>query len=465
MTVQRLYSLPNCSLFLEGMGEMISLTPTDARVPMATLINVECRLAGEEKPLSGGREFLDNLAAAVSQYTQALLSGLNVKATSKVNTGLVQLEQVNDTVHRLKVTPQEGDNHGVAAREILLNTVQLFDLVEALDQLLADSQTLPDLKLNLKPLARREVAKEKAGPSQVLPGAIGVASLAAAAVALALLPTPKVQQPQDLYPVRTGETATGNQPKASASPSPSPNQASPTASPSPGASPDLTTLAANLGNANEITDTEELNALRQELRTKLENAWGDRAANTQDLTYQVGVDKDGTIRGYKPLNSVSAEKASATPLLDLLPRTTEAAGAMGLFKVVFTGSGNVDVASWREVMTSPISGVTEITSTAELNAILPKLRSAINQNWDKDASFNEELIFKVRVKPDGSIFDYNPENDAAARFVDQTPLPKLGKPVDAAQTAPIDTPIAIFKVVMTPPDGALEINPWRGWQD
>lgn len=463
MTVQRLYSLPNCSLLLEGMGEMISLTPTEARVPMATLINVECRLAGEEKPLSGGREFLDNLAIAVSQYTQELLSGLNVKtAANKANTRLVQLEQVNETVHRLKVMNPEGDGNGAAVREVMLNTVQLFDLVEAIDQLLADTQTLPDLKLSLKPLSRREVAKEKVGPSQVMPAAIGVASLAAAAVALAFLPNPKVQQPQDLYPVRTG--ATGTTTKASPGASPKPDT-SPEASPAAAASPDLTTLAANLNTATEINNEEELKALGQELRTKLDNAWGDRAANTQDLTYQVGVDKDGTIRGYKPLNSMSAEKATTTPLLDLLPRTTEAAGAMGLFKVIFTGSGNVDVAPWREVMTSPISGVTEITKTDELEVILPKLKSAINQNWAKDAAFDEELIFKVRVKADGSIVDYNPENDAAARFVDQTPLPKLGKAAAAGQPAPTDEPIAIFKVVMTPPAGALEVSPWRGWQN
>ncbi|MDX2243936.1 MAG: DUF4335 domain-containing protein [Leptolyngbyaceae cyanobacterium bins.302] len=471
MTIQRLYSLPNCTLLLEGLGDVITLGQPDARLPISMVINAECRLTGYEKPLSGGREFLDSLVKAVSQYAQDLLSGLATTRPQKDPHQLVQLERVSDTLHRLSVRSQPTETTGATpvVNQVDLNTVQLFDLVEAVDQLLADTQTLPDLTLNLKPLSRREIVRERKVGQQLVPAAIGVSSLAAATVLLSLLPVPKVEQPKELYPVRGQTTATsGSSPSPSASPPPSPSPnaaASPSPSPTPAASPDLQKLADTLTTAPEITDAAELENLSQQLRQKLDQTWSNRAAVTQDLTYQVGVRKDGAIAGYKPINPASVENANKTPLLNLLSQQGATSDPLALFKVVFTGSGNVAVAPWREVMTSPVSGISEITDTQQLEAILPKLTSQINQNWSTNPSFQEELIYKVRVKQDGSIIDYSPENEAAARYVQETPLTKLGKPIADDTIAPIKEPVALFKVVMRPPNGALEISPWRGWQN
>ncbi len=474
MTIQRLYSLPNCSLLLEGLGDVISLGQPDARLPMSMVINAECRLAGYEKPLSGGREFLDSLVKAVSQYAQDLLSGLNSTRSTQDPSQLVQLERISETMHRLSVRSQvEGSTTLTPPIEIDLNTVQLFDLVEAVDQLLADTQTLPDLTLNLKPLSRREIVQQQTASKQLVPAAIGVSGLAAAAVLLSLLPVPKVEPPKDLYPVR-GQTSstTGSNPSPTVPPSPttSPAASSPAAATSPSptatASPDLKQLEDTLVKAPELTDAAQLNTLGQQLRERLNQTWTSRSAVTQDLTYQVGVSTDGAILGYKPVNPASLENANKTPLLDLVPRQPGVTSTpLALFKVVFTGSGNVEVAPWKQVMTSPISGISEITETRQLEAILPKLTSQINQNWAKDPTFQEDLIFKVRVKQDGTIVDYSPENDAAARFAQETPLAKLGKPIADGNTAPTAEPIALFKVVMRPPNGALEVSPWRGWQN
>jgi hypothetical protein len=135
-------------------------------------------------------------------------------------------------------------------------------------------------------------------------------------------------------------------------------------------------------------------------------------------------------------------------------------------KVVFTPSGGIEVDPWQEVMTSPTTGITEITENAQLALILPKLQDQINQNWSSGShSISEELIYKVRVKQNGSVVDYSPENDAAARSVQETPLSKLGKPVVDSNTTPTQEPVALFKVVFRAPDGSTEISPWRGWQD
>lgn len=479
MTIQRLYSLPNCTLLLEGMSNSLTFGEVDSRVPIAMLINAECRLTGYEKPISGGREFLDSLVTAVSQYAQEVLSGLDaVRPPTVGNTALVQLERVSETMHRLRVRSGEDTS---SVTQLDLNTVQLFDLVEAIDQLLADAQTLPDLTLNLKPLSRRAVVKKTQTTKQVVPAAIGVSGLAAAAVLFSLLPAPKVEQPENLFPVRGQTTATtGASPKptgsptpgsspsptaSAASPSPSPSaiaSPSPTTSPSASASPDG---AAALVNAPEITDAAQLATLSKQLQDKLEQNWTNRAAVTQDLSYQVGVRSDGTIAGYKAINPTSLENAGQTPLLNLVSQAGATTDPLARFKVVFTGSGNVAVAPWQQVMTSPISGISEITETAQLEEILPKLRSQINQNWASTPKFQEELIYKVRVKQDGTIVDYNPENEAAARSVQETPLVKLGKPMVDGNAAAVQEPVALFKVVMRPPDGTLEISPWRGWQN
>lgn len=474
MTIQRQYSLPNCTLTIEGLGDVISLSPTEPRPPVSVLINAECRLAGQEQPLSGGREFLDSLVKAVSQYVQGLLSGLHGNRLVREENPLVQLHAINSTTHRLSVrSPGSGDSQ--TSRDIDLNTVQLFDLMEAIDQLLADTQTLPDLTLNLRPLSRREIAKAEPIAKQVVPAAIGVSSLAAAAVLLSLLPVPKVNPPKDLYPVRSTATATpgtspspGTSPTTEASPTTSPTTSPASPSPTTAASPNVKQLEANLTTAPEITDSEELDKLGQQLRQQIEGSWKSGTALSQDLIYRVGVSQNGDILGYKPVNSAALQNVQKTPLLSLLSRQGDRPTTTPLaqFKVSFTRTGGVEVSPWRQATTSPVSGVTEITSAAELEEILPKLQAQINDNWPGTPTVNDELIFKVRVHADGTVVDYSPENDAAARAVEDTPFAKLGKPIADNGTNPETSPtepVALFKVVFKPPSGATEISPWRGW--
>ncbi len=476
MTIQRQYSLPNCTLLVEGLGDAIATNSFDLRPPLSVVINAECRLLGQGKVLSGGREFLDSLVKAINQYTQELLSGFNVNRPQADANQLVQIQRVNDHVHRLRMRNQNNEDLAASITEVDLNTVQLFDLVDAVDQMLADTQTLPDLTLDLKPLSRRDIAKQEPITKQVVPAAIGLSSLAAAAFALSLLPVPKVEQPKDLYPVRTG-TTTGTSPTPGApptitpAPTASPSAASPTSPPSPSSSaptssPNLTQLASALTSAPEITAPADLDAISQKLQTQLEQNWASRTAVTKELTYQVGVAKDGTILGYNHVNAVSLENAAQTPLLGLIARQGDrpANEPLARYKVVFTPSGKVEVVPWRQATTSPVSGITEITDTKQLESLLPKLRNQINNAWSGNPTFKDDLLFKVRVKQDGTVVDFSPENDAAARSVQDTPLPKLGKAI-ADNSAPAGEPLALFKVVFTAPNGSLEITPWRGWQN
>lgn len=477
MTIQRQYSLPNCTLVLEGLGDTIGFS-TEARPLMSTLINAECHLPGEEKPLTGGRDFLESLIAAVSQYAQEVLSGVHTARTGSGHA--IEIQRLDTNHHQLVVRPSDAPpDSGIAThltRAIELTTVQLFDLVEAVDQFLADRQTLPDLELAIQPASRRDVRSPEPIAKRAIPAAIGVSGLAVAALALAFLPAPQVRQPKDLFPAASSApVATGSPTPNSASPTPNsasstPNAASPTPN---AASPTATTgsttpeqAAAALDTATEITDTTQIGQLQQQLQTKLDQAWQTRSAVTQDLVYRVGMAQDGRLVGYKPVNPAALAEVNKTPMSDLLalptPGSTPSPEPIAQYRVTFTPSGGLDVSPWKETMASASSSGTEITSTAQLEEIYPKLRSQILNSWKiANPKFSQSVLYRVRVKPDGSLIDYRPETRSASEALPQTPLPNLGQLADDSTTIAGD--YAVFKVVFTT-TGGLEVTPWRGWR-
>ncbi|PSB28022.1 DUF4335 domain-containing protein [Stenomitos frigidus] len=484
MSIQRQYSLPNCSLVLEGWGDTVVTNQSEARPLMSQLMSVECHLVGEEKPLSGGREFLESLTTAVSLYAQELLSGIRTfKKGSQTPTQLVQLERLGHHYHRLSVLPPDADpGSGIAThltRQVDLTTVQLFDLVEAIDQFFADTQTLPDLALHVVPLAKRSVRSSEPVAQQAVPAAIGASGLALAALAFFFIPTPQVRQPEDLVPKASTTSSTTGTPSpstspptpiASGSPKPSPTS-TPTTTPSPTPTttqPDLTQLEATLTAAPEITDSAQIQTLQKQLATQLDQAWKNRTALKQDLVYRVGVVKDGAIVGYKPITPGTPADAQQTPLPNLLYIPSNGSQStkepIAQYKVVFTSRGVVDVAPWKSTIASPLTGITEITDAAQITALQPKLYDQIDKNWQSKPSFKKDLVFRVRVTQDGTIVDYKPNTQPAADYDKETPLPQLGKLAADGDAGTAQVPLALFKVVFKP-DGKLEVSPWRGRRD
>ncbi|XHX80503.1 MAG: DUF4335 domain-containing protein [Stenomitos frigidus ULC029] len=479
MSIQRQYSLPNCTLMVEGWGDMVIANQTEARPLMSKLTNAEFHLVGEEKPLSGGREFFESLTTAVSLYAQELLSGIRTFKSSQTASQLVQLQRLDDNHHRLSVLPPDADpGSGIAThltRQVNLTTVQLFDLVEAVDQFFADTQTLPDLTFQVAPLAKRHVRRSEPVAKQAVPAAIGASGLALAAIAFFFIPIPQVRQPEDLVPNANPTASTAGSP-APAAPPPAPTasglpspitspDAATTPSPTTAAQPDLTKLAATLTAAPEITDPAQVKTLQERLSTQLDQAWKNRPAVTQDLEYRVGVAKDGAIVGYKPVNSAAETSTQQTPLLNLL--YIPAAGSqsssepIAQYKVVFTSKGVLDISPWQNALASPITGITEITDSAQIKELQPKLYDQIDQSWKDKPDFTKDLVFRVRVKQDGTIVDYKPDSEVAAASVKEIPLPQLGKLAEDGDTGASQDPLALFKVVFKP-DGKLEVSPWRG---
>ncbi|MFM7577292.1 MAG: DUF4335 domain-containing protein, partial [Microcystaceae cyanobacterium] len=81
--------------------------------------------------------------------------------------------------------------------QLNLSTVQLFDLVEAVDQFMADSQTLPDFSLTLQPVSRRYRQPDEPLAQRAVLAVMGMVSLAIAAFAIYLIPIPTIQKPSD----------------------------------------------------------------------------------------------------------------------------------------------------------------------------------------------------------------------------------------------------------------------------
>ncbi|MEB3233477.1 MAG: DUF4335 domain-containing protein, partial [Leptolyngbyaceae bacterium] len=197
MTIQRQYTLANCKLVVEGWEDAVDPAAPPAIRPMVSIVtHVECHFSGVEKPLSGGQELLTNLVQTVSRYVQQVLSGVEHPVPSATQTtARVQMQAVEGDRHRLIVN-QAGSGSDPSKYQVDLSTTQLFDLVEVVDQLVADGQTLPQLSVDLSPVPKRFVATQEPVTEKLLPATLGVSSLAVAAIALFLIPAPKVERPE-----------------------------------------------------------------------------------------------------------------------------------------------------------------------------------------------------------------------------------------------------------------------------
>jgi len=353
-------------------------------------MSAECYVTGLGEPLTGGREFFESLVRAVSSYAQEFMSGVHYPDRYGPNLGMVQLHRIDGNLHRLTVlppstgSPTQIDQKTELSAKVDLTTVQLFDLVEAIDQFFADTQTLPELSLQLTPISKRYVKSAEPLAKRSLPAVVGVSSLALAAMAFFLVPVPEVQRQRD--PVPQPNPAGQNQgtanPGGSGSPNPNPTppangllpgtqtpkaesssptpipapqpDASPSAAPQSSTSPESTPSPVAEGLASPeaapvpITDAGEIELLRGKLSQQLDGVVKNQPPVDAELVYRVSVAQDGAIVGYKSENSAAVAR-SETPLSDLLYKpvgTRPPAEPLADFRVVLAPDGKVQVTPW-----------------------------------------------------------------------------------------------------------------------
>jgi Domain of unknown function (DUF4335) len=469
MTIRRQYSLPNCTLVLDGLSDSNTTTGIpDPRPLMSSLFNAECHFVGCEQPLFGGRDFLTSLVATVSNYAQEFLSGIPHPVSTQVENSLVSLTKGDrEHIHHLHATPGVPTNTGGMTglftqgkpTEIQLSTVQLFDLLEAIDQFLADRRTLPDIMVPLKPIAR---AMAQPIATQATPIGLGFASLVVASLIGYALPSPKVAPPKFINPSapivapKTAPTQPKSTPSAATGTSkPAIVETKPSASPSP--SPSTSPKSALPSTTGKITEATQLGFLDRKLRRDLNQNWQERGQLKQEGTFRVSVNQDGQIVNYQPIgDKVAANVVDLTPLPKLSTKNTDPNQAIGDFKVVFTPSGILQVSPWEGLNRSASLGkqIAEPKLTTTLaQQLKTKLQKSTAQANPPSAA---NISYRVSVTKTGEIADYEPVTQSAYDYEAQTPLPKLTK--FNAQAAISQEPLAHYTVVFQP-SGKVEVTP------
>jgi hypothetical protein len=207
MPILREYRLPNCVLRLEGVsqGSDADAHGGGGRPELNILTRLECNFEKEKQSLVGGRELLESLIQATNFCVQGIISGMPSLYRTGSEAGGVQIQDTGEGKFELMVpdsllldqengTTPKNDHNG-AGVQLQLSQVQIFDLMEAIDQLISDQQTLPDLNVPLRSRSRKEVKAEESVVQKSAPFAVGTISMLVAAAGLFLVPIPKTPTP------------------------------------------------------------------------------------------------------------------------------------------------------------------------------------------------------------------------------------------------------------------------------
>src|SRR4028119_689163 len=112
-------------------------------------------------------------------------------------------------------------------------------------------------------------------------------------------------------------------------------------------------------------------------------------------------------------------------------------------------SATANSATAPNAATSAASGISD---QAKLDAIGQQLYAQIDKNWSTIPTFTESLTYRVKVKENGDILQFDPTNKAAKDFVKETPLPILQTPAGATAGA---EKTAEFQVTFSPTNGGV----------
>ncbi|MEI6428315.1 MAG: DUF4335 domain-containing protein [Pseudanabaena sp. ELA607] len=229
-TVQRVYSQPSCTLQVSGIasgGDVLSV-----------LTEFTVRFQDYPQTIVGGPDVLKQISQVISLYSQSLqksppltnmeVNGIKLRSVGKYSHVLTVPTAVINVPTGVVLQSSDGANAhsaGGIKAEFNLSTVQLFDLMDVVDQLVADPSTYPDLRLDF------DVAAHRPQPplgAKLLPALVGVVGLGVTAGVLYLLPVPKNQpRPVQTVPANVLPKSKAKPPQVSPTPevTPSPTSA------------------------------------------------------------------------------------------------------------------------------------------------------------------------------------------------------------------------------------------------
>ena len=98
----------------------------------------------------------------------------------------------------------------------------------------------------------------------------------------------------------------------------------------------------------------------------------------------------------------------------------------------------------------------EITDRLKLDELALKAYDRIDRSWQTSPTFTQNLVDRVSVSQGVAIGNFEPLNQPAKDYIQETPLPNLLKSSETRSNNA--APVAKFTVVFAP-TGTLEVNP------
>lgn len=181
------------------------------------------------------------------------------------------------------------------------------------------------------------------------------------------------------------------------------------------------------------------------------------ALGTLLLTTLIGL----TALGVGSISNTKKE-ASQTQTTTILPSPISSPDPSAESAVISSPSPSLEsaVIPSSAPATADANATAVITDKVEIEALNQKLYNEIDTTWKTTPTFTEDLVYRVKVKEDGTILEYEATNQAAKDFVQETPLASIQNSASSASATAEKT--AEFRVTFsTANGGALDVKPWE----
>ncbi len=225
-----------------------------------------------------------------------------------------------------------------------------------------------------------------------------------------------------------------------------------------------------LNQVPEIKYAYRLRKINRRVYEQIDLTWKNRQSLNHNLFYRVITAGDGTVLSYLPLDESARKYINQTPIAGVyqlnnqIPIKNE---PVAQFRVRFLKGGVLAINPWigYKYKTPDLFGA-EITDANQIKELRQKLYDNIWNNWGGNPTYSQNLRYRVAVRKDGAIADYEPINKAAFDNFRKTPLPKMFAETQSNIPASKNQqPLAHYQVIFSrrSPNGKLKVEPWQGY--
>ncbi|MGD1807453.1 hypothetical protein ACP6PL_18720 [Dapis sp. BLCC M126] len=159
--------------------------------------------------------------------------------------------------------------------------------------------------------------------------------------------------------------------------------------------------------------------------------------------------------------ATSASESTVTSSTTTETSEVDTNGSISTMNTVSQGTAPVvteETMTVPETQTIQTQTIPKITDSDTLDKLTSVLYNQIDTSWKQYPTFSENLVYRVTMNSAGNIAEYQHINQAASKYIAETPLPKLTN-FSTTDVQDASKPTAEFLVVLTPA-GVLQVNQW-----